>query len=382
MDFRTYAINLIERTEKELEAHNISAQTNTRRRAQMAANKENRLQHEVYMGKLILNILDAPGLVFLSRAKARPVIEKVLDCYHAFKRGKQEYPEIDYNEVNCEKEAELHRFHRRKDNKRMSQEFYFWKEARINKDNIKKWITYTEKNDLWFHYWYKRQLKDVEMFQKAGINNIDDLRVAVQEIETVLPDKQKPNPVKEKERALIGCKIPGFFPTPKEVVKRMIELAQIECGDTVLEPSAGNGNIAEEIYCGCDVIEVNHSLREILTLKGFNLVADDFLEYNTKKYDVILMNPPFERFQDIEHVNHAYDLLNSGGRLVAIMCESTFFRSEAIAEKFRSFLNDRNAHIEKLPEKSFQDKRTLRQTGVSGRIVVIEKESETEALAV
>ena len=31
------------------------------------------------------------------------------------------------------------------------------------------------------------------------------------------------------------------------------------------------------------------------------------------------MNPPFTHHQDIDHVRHAYDLLDAGGVLVAIM---------------------------------------------------------------
>jgi len=49
-------------------------------------------------------------------------------------------------------------------------------------------------------------------------------------------------------------------------------------------------------------------LRKILEVKGFNVVGNDFLEHK-KSYDRIVMNPPFENFQDIDHVRHAYDLL-------------------------------------------------------------------------
>ncbi len=73
------------------------------------------------------------------------------------------------------------------------------------------------------------------------------------------------------------------------------------------------------------MIEINPSLREILEMKGYNVVASDFLDYGGE-YDVIVMNPPFEKLQDIDHVRHAFDLLTEGGRLVAVMSESPFFR--------------------------------------------------------
>ena len=59
----------------------------------------------------------------------------------------------------------------------------------------------------------------------------------------------KANKAKELERALIGNKSIGidFFPTPKSVAQDMVRMADIQPGIEVLEPSAGNGNIAEAI---------------------------------------------------------------------------------------------------------------------------------------
>ena len=48
----------------------------------------------------------------------------------------------------------------------------------------------------------------------------------------------------------------------------------------------------------------------------------------TGKYDKIIMNPPFENGQDIDHIRHAYSLLNDGGRVVCIMSEGTFYRND------------------------------------------------------
>ena len=59
-------------------------------------------------------------------------------------------------------------------------------------------------------------------------------------------------------------------------------------------------------------------LREILEMKDHNLVAWNCLDLTEPVYDTIVMNPPFEKFQDIDHVRHAFDLLKPGGRVVAI----------------------------------------------------------------
>ena len=48
-----------------------------------------------------------------------------------------------------------------------------------------------------------------------------------------------------EERRLIDCGIPGFFPTPQALARRLVSLADIRTGMTVLEPSAGTGNIAD-----------------------------------------------------------------------------------------------------------------------------------------
>ncbi len=90
-------------------------------------------------------------------------------------------------------------------------------------------------------------------------------------------------------------------------------------------------------------------------------------------YDRIVMNPPFSKGRDIQHVRHAFDLLRPGGRLVAIMGEGAFFHSNKQAESFREWLETLGATSEKLPEGSFMDPSLPVNTGVSARMVVIDK---------
>lgn len=172
-------------------------------------------------------------------------------------------------------------------------------------------------------------------------------------------------------------KLPGFFPTPGALVERMIEEAGITEGHSVLEPEAGKGDIAEAARAAgatVDVCEVAYSLQEILKLKGFNVIGSDFLELepNGANYDRILMNPPFEKGADAEHIQHAYKFLREGGRLVAIASEGSFFRSDRKATGFREWL-DVNGTSEKLGGDTFSGPGTFRSTGVNCRLVIVDK---------
>ncbi|MDD3102430.1 MAG: class I SAM-dependent methyltransferase, partial [Patescibacteria group bacterium] len=164
----------------------------------------------------------------------------------------------------------------------------------------------------------------------------------------------------------------------------------IQPGMRVLEPSAGSGNIADAIRAACPacrlvLVEHNFSLVEILRATGYKQVTEangdnavllhtDFLEVKARKdggFDRILMNPPFEKSQDIDHVLHAYSLLRPGGRLVAIMSEHPFFASDAKSAIFRSWLVENYGSDEKLPEGMFRNQAT--STGVAARLVLVPK---------
>jgi type I restriction-modification system DNA methylase subunit len=162
----------------------------------------------------------------------------------------------------------------------------------------------------------------------------------------------------------------GYYPTPSIVAKHIVHLAEIEDHHTVLEPSAGQGHIIEEltnthnVICG-ELLERN---RKILQEKGFNVEFTNFLTYKEKKFDRIIMNPPFGQQADIDHVNHAYSLLNEGGKLVSIMSSGVTFRSNNKTVEFRKLI-EQNGYIENLPENSFHTS----GTNVNTVIVVLNK---------
>lgn len=167
-----------------------------------------------------------------------------------------------------------------------------------------------------------------------------------------------------------------FFPTPRAVAERMCEMAEIDSASEVLEPSCGNGKLADVIWehlpAGMCCIELNTDMKRYLSEKPYGVSYRDFLDVTKKEIGAInrvVMNPPFTRHQDIDHVRHAYDLLDAGGVLVAIMCESTFFRSDKKSVEFRDFLGSVYAQTIKLEPGAFRES----GTDVVTRIVKIRK---------
>ncbi|MBA7688593.1 hypothetical protein ES703_97078 [subsurface metagenome] len=191
------------------------------------------------------------------------------------------------------------------------------------------------------------------------------------------PEQERAKKLKAMETDLIGVRIPGFFPTPMAIAIEMVRMADIRAGMTVLEPSAGKGDIAEAIAgqhpdAELTVVEVSHTLAKILEAKGFNTRSEDFLA-QTGFYDRIIMNPPFEKGQDIDHVRWAYNRLKPKGMLVSIMGEGPFFRSDKKSVSFREWFDSKNGTYEPLGHGSFQGAESFNQTGVNSRIVILAK---------
>lgn len=139
---------------------------------------------------------------------------------------------------------------------------------------------------------------------------------------------------------------PEFFPTPKEVILRMLKpYAERLDTATILEPSAGNGVILDVLTrSGIDyectfrtgqkfmntakakenrvyAIEKNPELRMILQQKGYRVIASDFLTFQPEhRFDLAVMNPPFKTGD--QHLLHAWDILQ-GGDIVCLLNAET-----------------------------------------------------------
>jgi len=166
----------------------------------------------------------------------------------------------------------------------------------------------------------------------------------------------------------------GYFPTPAAVVKRLLELAEIEQGMLVLEPSAGQGAIAVKaakmgavVHCfEIDPSNANKLASNLFAVSPeYSVTREDFLTINPEKanfrgdlYDRVIMNPPFTRQADIRHVMHALRFLAPGGRLVSVMSSGVTFRTNKLTENFREALKAHRGTIEPLPESTFAESGT------------------------
>lgn len=150
-----------------------------------------------------------------------------------------------------------------------------------------------------------------------------------------------------------------FFETPPGLAKRLIDMAEIQSGEVVLEPSAGKGAIAKYIRndFSCNCIELNTDNRFYLSENGFYLVGDNFLQCR-QRYDVIIANPPFAPHQmDILHVSHMIDLANR--IVVSVMGAGVKFRQNKKTLAFWDKVKQHDYEIIDLPPGTFKASGTM-----------------------
>lgn len=178
----------------------------------------------------------------------------------------------------------------------------------------------------------------------------------------------------------------GFYPTPEDAARELLDgFPLLQRKDApklrILEPSAGTGNLARrcvkaieetdrwsgsrerwanEYHSGniVDCVEIQPHLAAGLEAEGiYNRVyCQDFLTLSpevTGLYDRVVMNPPFDRERDIDHVMHALKFLKPDGMLAAIMSAGTEFRETRKAAAFRELMERMNARWCDLPPGSF-----------------------------
>lgn len=179
----------------------------------------------------------------------------------------------------------------------------------------------------------------------------------------------------------------GFFPTPEaaadEFMDKVPTFRRKEGGRLrILEPSAGTGNLARRCIRAAsqitgynaeryraeyrfdnlvDVVEIQPHLCAALEAEGlYNRVwRADFLTMRPEEtglYDLVVMNPPFDRERDIDHVVHALRFLKPDGQLHAIMSAGTEFRETKKAVAFRRLVIDQlKGGFRDLPPGSFAE---------------------------
>jgi len=129
--------------------------------------------------------------------------------------------------------------------------------------------------------------------------------------------------------------VPHLFPTPRDLAERVAQLADVQPGNRVLEPSAGTGMLLGALggrmfgpqdvkYGRVHAVEISGALCPVLR-EQFPLTVihqGDFMTMDADdfggEFHRIVMNPPFDHGADIRHIEHARRMLKPGGRLVAI----------------------------------------------------------------
>jgi len=176
-----------------------------------------------------------------------------------------------------------------------------------------------------------------------------------------------------------------LYPTPKKIIDKMMFDLDLKLIRSILEPSAGKGNIVEElkrkeksndryysrkIQFDIDCIEIDQNLQHILKGKNFHVVHNDFLTYDTfKEYDLIIMNPPFSN--GCKHLLKALEMQRRNGGAVVCILNAETLRNPCTNDRqdLQRKLTDYNAKIEFMQD-SFLD--AERKTAVEIALVKVQ----------
>ncbi len=154
-------------------------------------------------------------------------------------------------------------------------------------------------------------------------DTLHDINLALAEFYgDVLPDCSEEKPDQPRAGTAVSKDL-QYYPTPTEVVERVLSSAYIRPGERVLEPSCGCGRFLDALRsAGADAvgIEVDPGRATQARAKGHRVMLANFLEaVPTGDYDHVVMNPPFYGKHYAKHVTHALKFLKPGGKLTAIL---------------------------------------------------------------
>lgn len=166
-----------------------------------------------------------------------------------------------------------------------------------------------------------------------------------------------------------------FFATPDNLADEIVQLADIQYDETVLEPSAGQGAIisavrrrlpGKHIYY-CEIMGLNRMFLDKIDKATF--IQEDFLTMEGYTFDKIVMNPPFTKNADVIHVLHAYNCLKPNGRLVSVMSKHWQMSDNKRETTFRDWLYTKKHTVKEIEAGAFKEA----GTGIATVLVVIEK---------
>ncbi len=149
----------------------------------------------------------------------------------------------------------------------------------------------------------------------------------------------------------------NFFETPEVLADKMAELIDdVGLGARILEPSAGQGALIQAVQRAIkyevqpvDFCEIQPAFCELLTQAGARKVGEDFTTYQPGPiYDAVIMNPPYRNKMAEQHLDHAWNLIKPGGKIVALVGRNA---CAWIDEEFSGHVFER----EEIPRKTFKE---------------------------
>lgn len=213
---------------------------------------------------------------------------------------------------------------------------------------------YVELNKVLELLWWKRNRKE-----KCHIFDTDNLQEAIDEVCDTME--------------IIDIKVLyQQYYTPQLLAKRLVELANPQDNEVVLEPSAWMWNIIQEIKNYKRIIAIDIDSNNCNSIKT-NLWNEDITVFNIDYMDYcddavankIIMNPPFTKSQDVKHILKAYKNLCEWWRIVSIASSSIQTRQWKLYDE----LKELNPEFIEIEEWAFKESGTM----VNSVIVLIDK---------
>ncbi len=177
-------------------------------------------------------------------------------------------------------------------------------------------------------YWVRRDGDDITSQTRCGIAQMVEDQAAGKDIPIVFegtPLELANELYKEWGKRNNRCNqwFPGFYPTPLEVGRAMVQELDIPPNGTVLDPGCGFGNLTvavKELRPDAQPLtaEIGYFQRRIAkVVLGYEPDISDFLDCQTVPVpDAVIANPPFGRI--FGHGDIAMDFLNK----IADVCET------------------------------------------------------------
>ncbi|SEU09070.1 protein of unknown function [Lacrimispora sphenoides] len=175
-----------------------------------------------------------------------------------------------------------------------------------------------------------------------------------------------------------------FYPTPGHLIEKMLFSLDFNRIKSILEPEAGKGDIVErlkekeksmsdrwqKVSFDIDCVEQDENLRHILKGKGYRLVHNDFLTYETmKEYDLIIMNPPFSN--GCKHLLKALEMQKRNGGAIVCLLNAETLKNQCNNDRIMltRLLEEYNSDIEYI-KNAFTD--AERKTGVEVALIKVQ----------